>query len=265
MTLPRDPAHGLAPQVPAYSTGFRRALSVAAFVTSLLPAVVAILELLPTYRIQAKFLIFYGPLVCFLALSYLFYIRDALARAMFAGILRPTVEANPYYSETFRESLHSILRRVRSLILALLPIALLLTSSYCAIQYLRLVNESVSEASEQKRRTASVRPQEVGSLPAPSDSGSSKRLTRRGRKAAAELAPSETQSPAPVSPDRIRQDVLQSSGVDDIPAFNRLNIWYIGIFLCAEMAFILMALKEYAKEAMGLSERDMVLGPLGEH
>jgi hypothetical protein len=223
------------------------------------------LELLPTYRIQAKFLIFYGPLVCSLALSYLFYIRDALARAMFAGILRPPVEANPYYGETFRESLQLILRRLRSLILALLPIALLLTSSYCTIQYLRLVNQSVSEATEQKRRAPPVTPQEVGSLPDPSDSGSAKSLTRRGRKTAEKPVPGETQSRAPVSPDSIRREVLQSSGVDDIPAFNRLNIWYIGIFLCAEMAFILMALKEYAKEAMGLTERDMVLGSLGDH
>jgi hypothetical protein len=48
--------------------------------------------------------------------------------------------------------------------------------------------------------------------------------------------------------------------VDDIPSFTRLNILYIGIFWSAEIALILMALKEYAKEAMGLTERDLMLG-----
>jgi len=40
-----------------------------------------------------------------------------------------------------------------------------------------------------------------------------------------------------------------------------LNVLFIGIFLSAEIAFILMALKEYAKEAIGLTERDLMLGP----
>lgn len=48
--------------------------------------------------------------------------------------------------------------------------------------------------------------------------------------------------------------------MDDIPLFTRLNILYIGIFLSAEIAFILMALKEYAKEAIGLTEWDLMLG-----
>jgi hypothetical protein len=62
------------------------------------------------------------------------------------------------------------------------------------------------------------------------------------------------------SPDSLRRYVLQTTGVDDIPFFTRLTILYVGIFLSAEVALILMALKEYAKEAMGLTERDLMLG-----
>jgi hypothetical protein len=62
------------------------------------------------------------------------------------------------------------------------------------------------------------------------------------------------------SPDSLQRYVLQTTGVDDIPSFTRLTILYIGIFLSAEIALILMALKEYAKEAMGLTERDLMLG-----
>jgi hypothetical protein len=55
---------------------------------------------------------------------------------------------------------------------------------------------------------------------------------------------------------------LRTAEIDDIPLFGELTVLYIGAFAATLIAIILMALKEYAKTAMGLSERDVVLGPL---
>ena len=62
----------------------------------------------------------------------------------------------------------------------------------------------------------------------------------------------------------LRQEVLQSAGIDSIPLFTELTAWYIGIFVTALTAVVLMALKENAKEAMDLSEQDIILGPPGD-
>jgi hypothetical protein len=59
-----------------------------------------------------------------------------------------------------------------------------------------------------------------------------------------------------------RQLVLRTAGVDAIPLFTELTALYIGIFASAATALVLMALKEYAKDTMGLSEQDIVFGGL---
>ena len=245
--------------VPAYSSGFRRALSLGAVVTAILPAPVGYFQLLPAYTIQTQFLIFYGPLVCFLTLAYLFYVRDSLARAMFADLLHPSPDPDPYYGEPLSASLRRGIRRTRSLVLALLPIALLLTSAYCATEYLRLVNRSVGAAIEQKRSDPALLGESGwagGSAP------STTPLTGkvRARRSAADKPTRADTALAPPSSDSLRQLVLHTAKVDDIPSFARLNVLYLGIFLTAEIAFVLMGLKEYAKEAMGLTERDLMLG-----
>jgi hypothetical protein len=42
--------------------------------------------------------------------------------------------------------------------------------------------------------------------------------------------------------------------------FTELTVLYIGIFSAALLAVLLMALKEHAKEAMGLTEQELVVG-----
>jgi hypothetical protein len=54
--------------------------------------------------------------------------------------------------------------------------------------------------------------------------------------------------------------VLRSSSIDGIPLFRELTILYIGAFGSACVAVVLMALKEHAKETMGLSEQDLMFG-----
>ena len=228
--------------------------------TAILPAPVIFFQLLPAYHVQTKFLMFYGPLVCFLTLAYLFYVRDSLARAMFAELLDPAPAPDPYYGEPSSASFLRIIRRVRSLVLALLPVALLLLSSYCAVEYIRLMSRSVHAAVQQKLADPSYRAELTVESGFTRDmSGVKVRDGRGRRKAAARSTPADTAARAP-HPDSVRQYVLDTAKVDDVPSFFRVCGLYIGIFLSAEIAFILMALKEYAKEAMGLSERDILLG-----
>jgi hypothetical protein len=234
-------------------------LSLGAVVTAILPAPVGYFQLLPAYTIQTKFLIFYGPLVCFLTLAYLFYVRDSLARAMFADLLDPSPSPDPYYGEPLSASLRRAIRRVRSVVLALLPVALLVTSSYCAVEYLRLMNRSVGAAIEQKRTDPAQLGKSGGVRGSAADSTPVTAKVRARRRSAARSSRPDTTDSAPSS-DSLRQLVLHTARVDDIPSFTRLNVLYLGIFLAAEIAFILMALKEFAKEAMGLSERDIMLG-----
>jgi hypothetical protein len=258
MATPSPRSPGSSPGVRTYSNWFRGTLSIGALVTAILPAPVMIFQLLPAYVVQAKFLIFYGPLVCFLTLAYLFYVRDALARAMFADLLDPPPEPDPYYGEPLLVSVRRIFRRVRSIVLALLPIALVLTSSYCAVEYIRLVNRSAWEVVE-RRHQPTVNTERLESTESGRDLVTAKPGTHSSRRRPS-LPVSQDTAKVQSSPDSLRRYVLQTTGVDDIPSFTRLNILYIGIFLSAEIALILMALKEYAKEAMGLTERDLMLG-----
>jgi hypothetical protein len=259
MATPSPRSAGTSTGVRTYSHWFRGTLSIGAFVTAILPAPVMIFQLLPAYSVQAKFLIFYGPLVCFLTLAYLFYIRDALARAMFANLLDPSPQPDPYYGEPLLVSVRRIFRRVRSIVLALLPIALVLTSSYCAVEYIRLVNRSAWGVAEEARHQPIVNGGRLESTESRRDSVATKPGSRRSRRRPSLPVIQDTGKVQPSS-DSLRRYVLQTTGVDDIPSFTRLTILYIGIFLSAEIALILMALKEYAKEAMGLTERELMLG-----
>ena len=246
-------------QLPGYSRVLRTGLIACALVLALLPIPVTALGLLPAYRVQARFLVFYAPLVCLLLLAYLFYLRDTLARLMFASILRPLPDADPYNRPGLREILTRLLRSVQTVVLALLPLLLLATSFYCIIRYTGLLTESVAIAS-----VSLTRPQIE---PPPMDSASSSGRARLPRGATrppkrAKAAGAVGQAAIVDEPVPTREEVLRTAELDDIPMFKELCAFYIGSFAAALTAVILMALKESAKEAMGLSEQDLIRGPV---
>lgn len=222
----------------SYSAGLRRAFFLAALVIALLPIPVALLDLLPAYRVHTRFLVFYAPLVCLLTLAYLFYVRDALARMMFAHLLDPLPPEPEYYPERPDLKLRRYWFGIRRVILTLLPALLLLISSACLIRYVERVNQSVALTSAAMARPAQV-PEEVGQLP----TGSSR------------AAPSRAAAPT-----TLRARALDVPSTEDIPFFAELTALYIGSFLAALIALVLMGLREYAREALGLNEQDVVLG-----
>ncbi|MBA2459316.1 MAG: hypothetical protein H0V43_10230 [Gemmatimonadales bacterium] len=253
----------------SYSPMLRRAFNGAALTVAVLPIPVALLHLLPAYRIHNMFLVFYAPLICLLTLGYLLYVRDALARTMFKHLLKPLPRDSGYYPERASVRLRRLWAAVRNAILTLLPAFLLLTSFGCVMRYTTLLNRSVALASEVLTERL-VPSEDVGMLtiPPPESAAKPTRLPARttGKRAQTEdrgVAVDTTVARTEGSPAQsavLRRRVLEVAETADIPYFVELTMLYIGSFLAALGAFVLMGLREYAKEALGLSERDVVLG-----
>jgi hypothetical protein len=240
-----DPAAPSAPaRTASYSARLRRACYVAALFVALLPIPVTLLHLLPAYPVQEKFLIVYAPLICLLTMAYLFYVRDSLARLMFAHILNPLPPAPVYYPERTDLRLRRLWMSIRQTILTVLPVLLLVGSVVCAMQYLTLVRDSMAVASVTFAQQPAGK-EDVGLVPADSTNRSTiPPLLLREEGALAGSGPvSAMDAPTPA----------------DIPYFTELTLLYVGSFLTAVVALGLMGLREYAREAIGLTEQDVVL------
>ncbi len=225
----------------SYSLAFQVALSLCALAIAFLPIPVTLFQLLPSYQAHAWFLVFYTPVVCLLILGYLFYIRDLLARAMFSRLMR-----RPSEYEIFYRRPGMAVRAGRALV-AVLPVLLLLTSFYCVSRYTSRLTESV---------TLATGPEELGLAPPNPDAA---RDVGRAALAPRQRSAADSASGA-VAPRTAREQVLRSTGIDGIPFFTELTVLYIGAFAAALVAAFLMALKEYAKNAMGLTEGDLMRG-----
>lgn len=230
-----------------YSSAVRTTLVWGAVLLALLPIPVTILGLLPAYRMHARFLVLYAPIACLLLLAYLFYVRDSLARQLFADLLNPLPQSDPYYRASAGESLGRVLRRLRTGFLAVLPALLLITSLYCITRYTARLGKSIDLA------TLALPGAPIGERAA---SPAARHADSLG---ALEKAPLRDTIAEYDTVGR-RDAVLRTAGIESIPMFTELTVLYIGIFAAAMTALVLMALKEYAKEAMGLSEQDLVLG-----
>jgi hypothetical protein len=238
----------------SYSPALWKACIAGAFALALIPIPVATLGLLPAYRVQAQFLAFYTPVVCLVFLGYLFYLRDRLARTLFASVLDPAPPPDPYYGATTRRRMAHLGSTLRRAFMAALPALLLLASVCCVLRYNHRLSESVALAGEDIV------------LP---DTGEHELAYMSG--ANPDTSPDHAQDgnladamPPVVAAEPVsaaaRARILQRTGIDDIPLFGELSVLYIGVFVTALAALTLMALREYAKDAMGLSEEDLVLG-----
>ena len=244
---------------PSYSAAARRALAFSAVAITLLPLPITYFGILPTYEVHARFLLFYAPFLCLLTLSYLFYVRDSLARAMFADVLNPPAAPDPYRYERMGQRLGRWFRRLKAITLGILPVLLVITSMYCVSRYLVSFNQSVARAAEVYGERASTgeevgmtKGKQPGRVPAASSRSSRQPVPRDS--AAVDSLPQPSDSTA------VRQYLLRASRIESIPEVVELTGLYIGAFVALLVAVTLMALKEYAKEAMGLSEHELMFG-----
>jgi hypothetical protein len=246
----------------SYSAAVRNMLVLSAVVITLLPIPVGYFGILPAYQDHARFLLFYAPFLCLMTMSYLFYVRDSLGRAMFADVLDPPPPGDPYYREALGESLGRRFRGVKGVILMILPALLVIASMYSVSRYLGVLDQSVAVATDVYISRADVEA-ESGMV-----KGEERRLGTRapgvpGASSRRRISP--LPGPADTLPQAsdttgIRQYVLRTSRIDGIPRVVELTGWYISSFLALLIAVTLMALKEYAKEALQLSEHDLVFG-----
>jgi hypothetical protein len=227
------PQHDRPPDRRSYSSNLRNLLFGAALVVALFPIPVTAFGLLPTYQQHARFLILYTPVVCLLAVSYLFYLRDSLARLLFADLISFHPEDYEYQAESTR-----ILRKVRSTVVALLPALLLCASFFCFTAYTKRFSQSLE-------LTTAVMSVPYAAPDTPDPNGSH--------------GPAQPSVPA-----LTREEVLRTADLDSIEMFSQLTALYMGIFVAALMAIVMMALKEHAAHAMGLSEQALLLGEWGD-
>ena len=262
MPSPQELESGRLSELPRYSAAMRRALVVSAVVVTLLPIPINYFEILPAFQVHATFLLFYAPFLCLLTLCYLFYVRDSLARAMFADVLDPPAPPDPYYQEVFGERLKRGFRHVKAILLAILPALLVITSMYSISRYLVSLNHSVEIAAQKYvehsaggRGMSAV--QGARGKPGPKRPASERLEAERSPPTRAPLTDS---LPAPWDSVAVRRYVIRATVIDDIPQLVELTVLYMGAFVALLIALTLMALKEYAKEAMGLSEHELMFG-----
>jgi hypothetical protein len=245
------------PRAPTWSRALRVALIVCALGLAILPVPVTWFGLLPAYRMQGRFLLFYAPVVCLLLLGYVFYVRDSIARTLFADILSPIGDVDPYYGPTAGESVRKLVRRVRVWVLALLPPVLLATSFYCVARYASRLNQSVDAVIAADSAAAA----DGSTLPGRADSTAAPRRHDRnstGSESSEQAEGGETPGGELLTQADARAQALGQTTIGKIPLFAELSALYIGVFASAMLALVLMALKEYAKEAIGLTEQELV-------
>jgi hypothetical protein len=263
MRSPPEVEPGRLQRMPGYSAAMRSALVFSAFAVTLLPIPLTYLGILPAYRVHAWFLLFYAPFLCLLTLCYLFYVRDSLARAMFADVLDPPPPPDPYYREPLGDRLKRGSRRLKGALLGIFPAVLVITSMYCISRYIASINKSVDLAAEMyvERSAAS---EEVGAVPEDRGRLDKRRSVEPSRPAKKPSAPiggvASDSLPPPWDSLAVRKYVLRTTGIEDIPRLVELTVLYTGAFLALLIAVTLMALKEYAKEALGLSEQELMFG-----
>jgi len=101
---------------------------------------VVLLGVRPVYSVQGRFLMFSAPFVCLLSLAHVIYVRDSLARSMFAHLLDPppTGDAGigPWSARRRR-----FVSEARRLTLTALPGLLVLASLACVGGYTELLSE----------------------------------------------------------------------------------------------------------------------------
>jgi hypothetical protein len=259
-------AHRL-PDTDGYSSTVRSVLGFTALIVTLAPIPVIYFGILPAYQKHGWFLLFYTPFLCLLTLCYLFYVRDSLARTTFADLLDPPPFPDPYSREFAGDRLRRGFRRVKGMVLGILPALFVLTSMYCIAEYFVAFDQSVALSVETYKQ------QSLSRQSMPAVVGPRERTKRRSAKPPiSEAKPASEDSaeasrdttrdslPLPSDSSAVRGYVLRTLDIDKIPRLAELTALYLGAFVALLIAVTLMALKEYAKEALGLSEHELMFG-----
>lgn len=213
-----------------FAAFFKNYMGVMPIVTAAVAPVVTAFKVLPIYSRDSKIAAALSGILGFLLLAWVFYARHAMGRAMFSSNTVPLGGLGP--SPGSISARYMPLKRTRSALVILLPLLLVASSVFCYYVYYTRLNESVMMGQACAYAKINVMPSDVRNL-----------------RAFLSGVPDNELVPRKV----ILQDEnhpIEHEGV--------ILISYIGIFLFAELAFIIMATREYLQDLLGITDRQLI-------
>jgi hypothetical protein len=215
-------------------------MSISTVVTAALPIPVAAFQLIPTYHFQTKLLSVYTSLFCFLTLAFIFYSRHALARWMFVG----------YFADT--EGYYAIVTSSPSVALP----------EFGSVTEQREIEEEEAAKEMRNRRrkarrriiTATL----VGLAPLFLIIASVVCIFLYHNLLYDSVWDFLASHRGAVSPSF--DEVLAGADQSEVSGQSSLLLSYLAIFVSAEAAFVLMAMKEYLQDYLGLSDGVLIEG-----
>lgn len=205
-------------RVRQFAIFFKNYMSISSIVTAALPIPITAVGLIPIYSAQKPFLSVYTSLFCFLILGFLFFIRHSLAQRMFPRLLGIDLHWSKIDQKEWRTTSMPRIRVVR------------LRLKYALYNFLLLI----------RRNFVPTLPFILILLAFVSTLVYHDHLNQ----SISELGGTE--------------EVLSQTPLNRIPYSTTLTLTYLGIFIAAEAAFILMAIKEYIQDLVGITDIEIM-------
>ncbi|MGK7937573.1 MAG: hypothetical protein AB4206_17540 [Xenococcaceae cyanobacterium] len=204
-----------------FAAFFQSYMSVATMIVAVLPIPVAQLNLIPVYGSLKGFLSVYTSLFCFLILGYIFYTRHWIAFVIFG-----------------RQ------KKFLKIISTLLPLLLIFFSLASILLYHEVLDSSIRKILfEPSSDFLSVENGEI-------------LLSDNGLKC---LSHSNLLSTNSIALRQLNSKyLLENLSFNCIPDNIYLILLYLNVFISAESAFILMALREYLQDVLQVSDVELI-------
>jgi len=220
-------------RVKAFAEYFKKYMGVSTIVVAALPIPVALWDWIPVFEPHRKLLMVYTPLLCFLILGYIFFLRHSIARGLYGEYLH----VSDMILGRNRGKLYS---RNRSAVLSQLPFILILATVGNIFAYHEVYDMALDKIGPY------VEEQTIRSVGENSDKETKEKIYL--------ITISEFGTPS------AEGEAVEFS-TNHIPGSNILILLYLAIFIFAESAFILMALREYLQDLLGITETELITGP----
>ena len=243
--LPTNPK-----RIKTFATFFKNYMSLSSLVVAALPVPVTSFSLIPTFKTQTRYFSVYTSLFCFLTLAYVFYSRHTLARLMFRNAL---------------ETVGKPTKRIWSFCVNSLPPIFIILSLICVYSYHGLLSSEINKIRPHlfykhfnnldgmpSNYKSALEKINIDNYPAGVQRQSYETLFREHEYAYEWLCAHGGIYSS--------KDVLNLAEADMLGPYDTLYmiLSYLGIFLFAEASFILMAVKEYLQEVLGLEEKTLI-------
>lgn len=261
-------------RIEAFARFFKRYMGVSSLVVAALPVPVTLAGLIPTYQSQRGFLSTYTSLFCFLLLAFIFYSRHRLAPLLF-----------PTYFECRREGRLSPVTLFFCKVMSTLPLILIVGALLCVFAYHDVLNDSIDAHFGPMRQAATALQKGEAELKQSEEAmgrleaeNKTEALFGKGTMLKEEIMHrAEVMRRLELNLEKEEKKIalgiekygswdkymLATTSQDQVPYGVLLLVFYLGTFLLSESAFILMAIREYMQDVIGISERELIGLPEG--